>query len=90
MFTVAIGTSEAHIVLISTIDYTDRRNWFYYLYLEAVKKQRNYKDVYELIGEIWIKYGMHKIKTQREFEQAVKNGIILAMREDFYSQRPLV
>jgi hypothetical protein len=49
MFTIAIGTQEAQVILISTIDYTDRRNWFYDLYLDAVKKQRNYKDIYELI-----------------------------------------
>lgn len=90
MFTVAIGTSEAHIVLISTIDYTDRRNRFYYLYLEAVKKQRSYKDPLELIAETWIKFWMHKLKTQKEYEQAVRSGVILAMREYFYSQRPLV
>jgi len=90
MFTVAIGTSEASIVLISTIDYTDRRNRFYQLYVDAVKKQRNYKDVYELIAETRVMHWMHKIKTEEEYLKAVRSWVITKMREYFWSQRPIV
>lgn len=90
MFTVAAGTSEAQIVLISTVDYRDRRNWFYSLYMDAVKKQRDYKDVYELIAETRIKFWMNKIKSQEEYEKAVRDWIIDKMRDYYWKQRPIV
>lgn len=90
MFTIAIGTQEAQVILISTIDYTDRRNWFYDLYLDAVKKQRNYKDIYELIWWLWIKYWFHKVKTLEEYNKLVERWALTEMREELMRERPIV
>ncbi len=90
MFTVAAGTAEAQIVLISTIDYTDRRKGFWWLFVEAQKKQKDYRDVYELIAELWIKHGMHKITTQEEYEKAVAKWVLTTMRDELWAERPIV
>lgn len=90
MFDVAIGTVESPIVMISTVDYETKKNWCYDIYKEAVNKQRNYQDINDLIKETWIKFDMHKVKSREELMKKVRNWDIDAMRNYFYSQRPMV
>lgn len=90
MYDVAIGTVEAPIVMISTVDYTTKQNWCHDLYRTAVARQREYVPVEELIKETWIKFWMHKVKTREQLMKKVNRWEIWEMRDYFYSQRPLV
>gem|GEM_PF-4502009 len=56
MFEVAIGTIEAPITLITTVDADSPKNRVYEMYKQAVFQMRSYKDVYELTKETWVKF----------------------------------
>lgn len=90
MYTIALGTAEAQIVLISTLKKWDQKNWFYSLYQQAIKKQREYRDIYEVIAEIRIRYWMHKVTTREEYMEKVNAWVIRNMRFDLWKERPVV
>jgi hypothetical protein len=72
MYDVAAGTVEAPIFIISTTNKDDERNWFEDMYKEAVARQRLYKPVDELIKEVWLKYGFHKIRDITDLNKVIK------------------
>ena len=90
MFDVAIGTVEAPIVLISTVDYNTKKNWCHDLFREATARQRTYKPVEELIKETWIKFWMHNVKSRAQLQRKIDSWEIGEMRDWYYSQRPMV
>ena len=90
VYKTAIGTDEAAIYCISTIDYETKKNWFYDLFLECQKRQREYIPIDQCIHKIWTKYDMDKVRTEEEFRNKVEEGVIDAMREDLFLERPMV
>lgn len=90
MYDVAAGTVEAPMIIISTTNKDDKKNWFEDMYKQWILKQRNYIPVEELIKETWLKFWMHKIQTREELQKAVNRWVIWEMRNYFYSQRPIV
>jgi len=90
MYDVAAGTVEAPMIIISTTNKDDKKNWFEDMYKQGILRQRNYIPVEELIKETWIRFWMHKIKDRDELQRAINKWVIGDMRNYFYSQRPIV
>ena len=90
MYDVAAGTVEAPIILISTTNKDDKRNWFEDLYKEWIAKQRNYIPVWELIKKAWIKFWFNKVKTREELIKLIDGWVIKEIRQYIYTNRPIV
>ena len=90
MYDVAAGTVEAPMIIISTTNKDDKKNWFEDMYKQGLVAQRHYIPVEDLIKETWIKFGMDKIKTREELQWAINKWVIRDMRQYFYMNRPLV
>lgn len=90
VYKTALGTDECQIFCISTLDYETRKNWFYDLYMEAQREQREYEPIDKFIHRIWCKYGLDKVKTREEMAELIEQGIIDKTREEFNEARPLV
>jgi len=89
-YSVASGTAGTEIDIITTVNHQDKKNWVFDMYKEALKKQRDYKNVFELIAEIWIKYGLHLLKNSDELMAKVQDGTMAQVKQDYYQQRPIV
>lgn len=90
MYDVAAGTGEAPIIMISTPNQDDERNWFEDLYKEGIAQQRTYEPVDELVKRLWIKYGLHAIQNRDEMWEFIKSGKLEKLRDEFRLSRQLV
>lgn len=90
VYKTALGTEEAQIFCISTINYESRKNRFYDLYLEAIKEQRDYMPIDKLIYYLWHKYGLDKAKSSADINKMVKQWVFDKTREELNQLRPLV
>jgi len=80
------GNSFVPKIYISTIDYETKKNWFYEGLTEAEIKQNEYdQTMEELLNELWIKYGMDKVKNLEELDHKA----IVEMRQEFFIKRPV-
>lgn len=89
-FNVARATAWVEIDIITTIDSTSRKSWVFDMYKEALRNQREYKSPQELLPELWIKYGLDKVKSRDEFRKLVEDGTMDKIKEDYYNHRHIV
>lgn len=87
---IAQGTAGIPIVMITTVNYSTKRNWAYDLALEWLAQQRTYETVEETITRIFFKYGLDKITTNEQLEDMYEKRIFRKMRDELYTARPLV
>ena len=86
----AMGTADALITLISTIDPQTQAGNFYQWWLNAYKEQREREPIEYIIHDIWTKYNMHLCKSRKDIEKKIKNWDFVRMRAEFMQRVPEV
>ena len=90
MYDTAAWFGWAPIICISTPNQDDERNWFEDKYKEGIAKQRLYEPIEDTIKRLWIKYGMHKIKTKDQMLDFIYSNKLKQIREELRLARPIV
>lgn len=86
----AMGTADALITLISTIDPQTQAWKFYQWWLNAYKEQRERQPIEYIIHDIRTKYNMHLCKSREDIKKKIKNWDFVKMRAEFMQRVPEV
>lgn len=78
------------VIVISTVDSTTPRQWFWDSWQEYYKFMRQYEPIDQLIHRIWKKYGFDKVKTRADMQKMIDKGICDKARTELYQARPFV